>query len=156
MRYLLLTLLVCICCTPKVMGAELDDTAANESCSMSEFMPIDSLRATPARPKIKFLQSIINVGTVSVSNAKPKKYYFEYMNTGTAPLVIEGAETSCGCTQPVVKKGNSVKPGKKGKLQVNFDPREMEDRGTIGNLITVYVNGPQEYVRIRLVGTLKD
>ena len=155
MRHLLLTLLVLLLhVTPTLASG---GSTRLSLPVVSEREPIDSLRATPPRPRIRFKESIINIGTVSVSQiTKPMKLYFEYENIGKAPLTITGADTSCGCTQPVVKKGNKVKPGKKGKLLVTFDPRGLEDRGQFGNLITVLVNGPQDYVRIRVIGNLTD
>lgn len=52
-----------------------------------------------------------------------KKGYtaFTFTNTGKEPLLILGAEGSCGCTVPTWPK-EPIAPGKSGKIEVAFDP----------------------------------
>lgn len=144
MKHLLIIWLLCMS-APYIYATETDMVYPQDKTE----------QVSPGNPRIKFVQSIIDVGTVSVSKGKRQKFYFEYVNTGNAPLIITSAESGCGCTQPQVKQ-KPVKPGKSGKLLVVFDPTNLDDRGTFGTLITVYVNGSQNYVRIRLVGKLVD
>lgn len=44
----------------------------------------------------------------------------EIINTGTAPLVIEGVSTSCGCTSAAVGK-DTLEPGETTTLHIEFD-----------------------------------
>ena len=45
---------------------------------------------------------------------------FDFKNTGDAPLIIENASASCGCTVPEYPK-EPIAPGQSGKIKVRFD-----------------------------------
>jgi len=62
---------------------------------------------------------------------------FNFSNTGTAPLVITSASTSCGCTVPEFSK-KPIGPGQKGTLEVVFDSSGRE--GIQTKTITVQSN----------------
>ena len=47
---------------------------------------------------------------------------FEFTNKGTAPIIIYGVSTSCGCTASEWTK-EPILPGKKGVVTANFDPK---------------------------------
>ncbi len=68
---------------------------------------------------IKFETTTHDFG--EVSTGKPVvKCAFEFTNAGTAPLVINQAIASCGCTVPSYTK-QPVMPGEKGKIEVTFN-----------------------------------
>ena len=46
---------------------------------------------------------------------------FEFTNTSSIPLIISGAEGSCGCTVPESYTKDPILPGKMGTLDVVFD-----------------------------------
>jgi len=46
---------------------------------------------------------------------------FTVTNAGTAPLVIEGITTSCGCTKATLSS-HTIPPGGSARLDVTFDP----------------------------------
>jgi hypothetical protein len=46
-------------------------------------------------------------------------YTFEFTNTGNAPLIINKAVASCGCTVPEWPK-DPILPGKTGKMKVTY------------------------------------
>ncbi|MBU0489149.1 MAG: DUF1573 domain-containing protein [Bacteroidetes bacterium] len=45
---------------------------------------------------------------------------FKFKNVGEGPLVISGAESTCGCTVPEYPK-NPIQPGEQGVIMVAFD-----------------------------------
>ena len=67
---------------------------------------------------IKFDKEVYDFGTCTEGD-KVKKV-IEFTNTGKLPLTIKQAYGSCGCTIPTYDK-EPVAPGKKGKIEVNFD-----------------------------------
>jgi hypothetical protein len=50
------------------------------------------------------------------------KHTFNFKNTGDAPLIIESATASCGCTVPSYPK-EPIAPGQSGKIDVQFDSK---------------------------------
>lgn len=106
-------------------------------------------------PHIQFERSMADMGTLSVGKGERRKAEFRYTNTGKAPLVIEAAEVDCGCTTVKFSK-KPLKPGKTGKLTVTFDATKLDERGVVGNVITIFVNSPQRYTRIRIKAVLTD
>lgn len=61
-----------------------------------------------------------NFGTIAETDGKVS-HRFEFTNTGTAPLIIESASVSCGCTSPSYPR-DPVMPGKKSYIEVTYDP----------------------------------
>ncbi|MCU0349494.1 MAG: DUF1573 domain-containing protein [Flavobacterium sp.] len=84
--------------------------------------------------KIEFKTETINYGTV-VKGEDSGIRYFEFTNTGDAPLLITNVRSSCGCTVPSYPK-TPIAPGKSDKIEVKYN---ME-RGPISKTITVETN----------------
>jgi hypothetical protein len=74
---------------------------------------------------------------------------FTFENRGTAPLVVNSAVTSCGCTVPKFDK-KPVPPGGTGTLEVIFD---SSGRGGVQTkTITVKSNATKPLVLLRITG----
>jgi hypothetical protein len=75
-----------------------------------------------ARAEIYFEKTVHDFGAI------PQKgngtYEFEFTNTGSAPLVLSNATSSCGCTVPNYPK-TPIAPGEKGKITVRYDTNRM-------------------------------
>ena len=72
------------------------------------------------------------------------KFTFKFKNTGNAPLVIEDAKASCGCTIPN-KPEEPVLPGAIGELDVIFRPKSGQVGQDVTKKITVTANtNPKE------------
>ncbi|MDG2331731.1 MAG: DUF1573 domain-containing protein, partial [Flavobacteriales bacterium] len=67
------------------------------------------------------------------------KYAFEFVNTGTEPLLIENAKGSCGCTVPNWPK-DPIMPGEKGAIDVVFRPKTRDSEGEDKKTVTVFSN----------------
>ena len=96
-----------------------------------------------------------DAGTLSVGKAEMGKVVFVGKNTGTEPLVFEAVETSCPCADVKLPK-KPLKPGKETKIKVTFHAKELDDRGVVGNIITIFYNGPNRFTRIRVRAELTD
>lgn len=69
--------------------------------------------------EIKFDKLTHNFGTFSESTPV-QKCTFTFTNTGNAPLVINQAVASCGCTVPEYTK-SPVAPGQTGKITITYN-----------------------------------
>ena len=69
-------------------------------------------------PKITFTKQEHVFG--DINEGPIAEYTFEFKNTGKAPLIIQNAQASCGCTTPEWTK-EPVLPNKKGKITVRYN-----------------------------------
>jgi hypothetical protein len=69
-------------------------------------------------PKFKFTKDVHDFG--KIPEGPSATYAFEFRNVGNAPLLIQNASASCGCTSPVWPK-EPILPGKKGKVTVTYN-----------------------------------
>ncbi|MFK7903584.1 MAG: DUF1573 domain-containing protein [Chitinophagales bacterium] len=74
----------------------------------------------PATPmaKFQFEEKEYNFGTIKVGTKVEHDFYFT--NTGKVPMVITGANSTCGCTIPEVPS-EPIPPGGQNKVKVTFD-----------------------------------
>ena len=69
-------------------------------------------------------------------------------NTGDAPLVIHGVDTSCGCTRVEYSK-QPVRPGEEAKLLIVY---EADEAGHFHKTVDVYCNTANAPLRITVAG----
>jgi hypothetical protein len=84
-----------------------------------------------AQPKIEFkaIDNTIDYGTVT-KDADSGIRVFEFTNTGTEPLLITNAQSTCGCTVPSFSK-EPIAPGANGKIEVKYNMNPGPIRKTI-------------------------
>ena len=114
-----------------------------------------STTSLSAQPRLTFQETMADAGTLSVGKAEKGKVVFVGKNTGTEPLVFQAVETSCPCADVKLPK-KPLKPGKETKIKVTFHAKELDDRGVVGNIITIFYNGPNRFTRIRVRAELTD
>ena len=90
----------------------------------SSFLPILTL------DEVEFDFGTINEGDIV-------KKEFSFQNTGTAPLLILNASSSCGCTVPEWPK-DPIAPGGHGVINVKFDAKNKE--GFQNKEVTIFAN----------------
>lgn len=95
-----------------------------------------SLSAQTKKPKISFTKTEHNFGSIKESDGKAG-VTFEFINTGSQPLIIGKVEASCGCTTPSWSK-TPIAPGQKGFVKAEYDPTNRP--GTFSKTVTVYSN----------------
>lgn len=76
---------------------------------------------------------------------------FVFTNTGKVPLIINDVKASCGCTTPHWTR-EPVLPGKKGTIQVSFDPKARP--GSFNKTIQVTSNADAQPVTLSIHGVV--
>ena len=103
--------------------------------------------------EIMFDKKTHNFGTFSEKNAV-QKCTFTFTNVGDAPLVINQAVASCGCTVPQYTK-SPIAPGQKGTIEVTYNGAGKIP-GHFKKSITVRTNGATEMTRLYVEGDMTE
>ena len=103
--------------------------------------------------EIKFDKTTQDLGTFSESNAV-QQAVFTFTNVGDAPLVINQAIASCGCTVPSYTKA-PIQPGQKGQIKVTYNG-EGKIPGHFKKSITVRTNAKTEMTRLYIEGVMNE
>lgn len=103
--------------------------------------------------EIKFDTTVHDFGTFS-ENESTQKCVFTFTNVGSAPLVINQAVGSCGCTIPQYTKA-PIRPGEKGEIKVTYKGKGLYP-GHFKKTVTVRTNGDPSMVRLYIEGTMTD
>ena len=101
----------------------------------------------------KFNKMEHNFGTFAESQPV-QKCTFTFTNTGDAPLVINQAVASCGCTVPSYTK-EPIAPGKKGTISVTYNGKGKFP-GHFKKTITVRSNAKTEMTRLYILGNMEE
>ncbi len=112
-----------------------------------------SYAAAQKQAEIKFDKKSHNFGTFSESNAV-QKCTFNFTNVGDAPLVINQAVASCGCTVPQYTK-TPINPGEKGTIEVTYNGAG-KNPGHFKKSITVRTNCVTEMTRLYVEGDMTE
>ena len=109
--------------------------------------------AQAGKAEIKFDKTSHNFG--QFSEKQPiQKCTFTFTNTGTAPLVINQAIASCGCTVPAYTK-TPILPGKKGEITVTYNGTGKFP-GHFKKTITVRSIATTEMTRLQVEGDMEE
>ncbi len=98
----------------------------------------------------KFSTDNFNYG--KIKQGVPAKATFVITNTGNAPLIIEHAAPSCGCTVGDYTK-EPIMPGKTGSVTAIFNAAEL---GPINRTVTVKFANVDELKYLKLTGEVLD
>ena len=109
--------------------------------------------AQQEQPEIKFDKTVHNFGTFS-EKTPVQTAVFAFTNTGKAPLIINQAIASCGCTIPSYTK-EPIMPGEKGTVKVTYNGKGKFP-GHFKKSITIRTNGKVEMVRLYIEGDMKE
>ena len=98
---------------------------AVESIETSTETSVVTEAQTPSAqlPVMTFDKTTHDFGTIKEGEAQ--QTVFTFTNTGSAPLIITNATSSCGCTVPDYPKNTPIAPGDSGQLTVNFNGTGM-------------------------------
>lgn len=111
------------------------------------------LASAQKQAEIKFDKLVHNFGTFS-ETTPVQEATFTFTNVGNAPLVINQAVASCGCTVPEFTK-TPIKPGEKGTIKVTYNGKGKFP-GHFKKSITVRTNGSSEMTRIYIEGVMTE
>ena len=102
---------------------------------------------------IKFDKTTMDLGKFPESNPV-QQCTFTFTNTGNAPLIINQAIASCGCTVPEYTK-EPVAPGKTGTINVTYNGKGKFP-GYFKKTITIRTNGKTEMTRLYISGEMEE
>lgn len=103
----------------------------------------------PNAPEITFETEVIDYGTIE-HNADGNRE-FKFKNTGKEPLIISGAQGSCGCTVPTFPK-EPIKPGESNVIKVKYATDRV---GAFEKTVTITSNAKTQSKMIRIKGVVK-
>lgn len=99
--------------------------------------------------RIEFAKEVHDYGTVKYDGNGES--FFEFTNTGNAPLILSDVKGSCSCTVPEWPK-EPIAPGAKGKITVKYNTKNA---GPINKSVTITSNATNEPVKVlRIKGTV--
>lgn len=113
--------------------------AANKSIELS----VDGKAA------YKWKSVVLDFG--EIKHNVPKTAEFELVNTGTAPIIINNAIASCGCTNVDFPK-EPIKPGQTAKIKTTYNAAAT---GAFKKSVTVYMNATPEPQVLEIKGVVK-
>ena len=116
-------------------------------------MFINNAKSEDLYAEIQFETQKIDLGKFPVKDAV-RSCSFAFKNVGTAPLIINQAFASCGCTTPTFPKA-PIKPGESGSISVTYNG-EGRPMGHFSKVITVRCNGKEEVVRLTIEGEMTE
>ena len=102
---------------------------------------------------IKFDKTTMDLGKFPESNPV-QKCTFTFTNTGNAPLIINQAIASYGCTVPEYTK-EPVAPGKTGTINVTYNGKGKFP-GYFKKTIIIRTNGKTEMTRLYISGEMEE
>ncbi len=121
--------------------------------SLLVMFSLNYLFAQENQASIKFDKVKHDFGTFTVSEST-QKCVFTFTNVGDAPLIINQAIASCGCTIPSYTK-TPVAPGEQGTIDVTYKGKNKAP-GHFNKTITVNTNGVPERVRLTIEGIMVE
>lgn len=89
-----------------------------------------------AQAAVEFPVKRIDMGTIS-EDTDSVSCVFQVVNTGDAPLLIEGVYVSCGCVEATHSK-SPIEPGKSGTITATIFPEGYS--GVLLKSLYVYTN----------------
>ncbi|MHA4809379.1 DUF1573 domain-containing protein [Flavitalea flava] len=99
-----------------------------------------------AEDVIKFKELAYDFG--KIKQGTPVTHDFGFTNVSDAPVIIESATPSCGCTTPVKPEG-AVGKGKNDKIGAGFNAAAA---GPFNKSITIKVAGIDMPVQLKITG----
>ena len=113
--------------------------------------PLAFTAAPEKQAEIKFDTLRHDFGTFSEKDSE-QHCTFQFTNVGNAPLVINQAFASCGCTVPTYTK-DPIQPGDTGRIDVTYNGRGKFP-GHFAKTITIRSNAKTEIIRLTVEGMM--
>lgn len=99
--------------------------------------------------QMEFVETTVDYGTIE-QGSDPYRF-FNFTNTGNAPLVITNAKGSCGCTVPTYPK-EPILPGTDGEIKVRYDTNRV---GPFTKRVTLTTNVGEEPIILTIKGKVE-
>lgn len=128
-------------------------SAVNSSNPVNASLPnqvADVQEVTGPAGSFQFAETEYNFGNVKEGTLV--EHTFKFKNVGEAPLIIQNASASCGCTVPSYSK-EPIPVGGTGEIQVKFDSKSRV--GVQNKTITITANTKPAISTIKIKGTVE-
>lgn len=102
-----------------------------------------------SKTKMEFAETIHDFGLIRQGDMV--SHTFKFKNAGTAPLIINEAKASCGCTVPEYPKG-PVAPGEEGEIVVKYNG---SGRGEIHKTVNITANTEPSQIVLEIKANVK-
>jgi hypothetical protein len=102
------------------------------------------------KAEITFIAKTFDFGDINEADGKVTNV-FNFTNSGTAPLVIQRVNASCGCTTPEWTKA-PIEAGKQGSITVTYNP--LGRPGRFSKEVYIYSNATNETERLVIKGNV--
>ncbi len=99
----------------------------------------------------KFNEQEFNFGTIK--QGESVTHEFDFVNTGSEPIIITSAAGSCGCTVPTWPK-EPIAKGQKSTIKVTFN--SAGKMGLQDKTVTINSNAKQNPMVLHLKGTVEQ
>lgn len=108
-----------------------------------------SIDANIQGPAIRFDEEVFDFGTVKEGDVV--EHTFTFTNVGSAPLLIENAMASCGCTVPEWSS-EPIPAGQSGTIKVRFNTSNRPNQQL--KTVTIRANTDPAETRLRIKGVV--
>lgn len=98
--------------------------------------------------QIKFTETVHDYGEIELNG--DGNCEFKFTNEGKETLILSNVRSSCGCTVPAWPK-TPIKKGEEAVIKVKYNTARA---GSFNKSITVYSNGSEQPVILRIKGTV--
>ncbi len=105
---------------------------------------------SPAYNAINWKQTSIEFG--QIEHNKPVTASYEFVNTGTTPILIQSAKGSCGCTGVKFSK-EAIPAGQSSNIEATFNAAKI---GAFSKTVTVTMAGESKPVILRFNGEVVE
>lgn len=103
-------------------------------------------------PSFSFEKTSHDFGTINEGDVV--EHVFKFKNTGDAPLIIQNATGSCGCTVPTYSK-EPIAPGETGEITAKFNSQGRRNLQNKSVTVTANTWPKQTSLKIRAMVTPK-
>lgn len=93
-------------------------------------------KETTVKKKKGLTFTTLEINRENIPYGSEDLFIFEFKNDSKTPAIIQGVQTSCGCTA-AEKPAEPVKPGKKSKISVKYDTKR---EGNFTKTVTITSN----------------
>ena len=112
--------------------------------------PVADTKPEGPLPSFEFATTDHDFGTIKEGDKV--EYTYSFKNTGEAPLIIQNAQPSCGCTVPTWPK-EPILPGESSQIEIRYATNRL---GKINKNVTITTNeeGENATHKINVVGNI--
>ena len=154
--YLLLLALPCIytaCKSEHATSGEVKDKDFSPTGNVADLVynPVrsDGTIDSSFLPIISWQDTLFDFGTINEGDIVTHEYTFK--NTGTAPLLINQATSTCGCTIPEWPK-SPIPPDSTGAIVVKFN--SLNKPGHQTKVVTIFANTFPNSSKVAITGNV--